>query len=172
MVINTKGPSASGKSTLRPLQRRLAGNIGERWSDFALISPDIWRKQLLDYGALGTAYKYAGAFTSEELQIIDQKLDGYMARKRARGEMSHLMIDRFRFDSFAPNSDEAGSNLLTRFGAHGVSVLHDYAAGTAGRARVETRARGGPLQGSRRYARAQRRGVRRDARCVLYLGAA
>ena len=116
VVINTKGPSASGKSTLRPLQRRLAGNIGERWSDFALISPDIWRKQLLDYGALGTAYKYAGAFTSEELQIIDQKLDGYMARKRARGEMSHLMIDRFRFDSFAPNSDEAGSNLLTRFG--------------------------------------------------------
>jgi hypothetical protein len=116
VVINTKGPSASGKSTLRPLQRRLAGNIGVRWSDFALISPDIWRKQLLDYGALGTAYKYAGAFSSEELQIIDQKLDGYMARKRAQGEMSHLMIDRFRFDSFAPNSDEAGSNLLTRFG--------------------------------------------------------
>ncbi len=26
------------------------------------------------------------------------------------------MIDRFRFDSFAPDSDEAGSNLLTRFG--------------------------------------------------------
>ena len=25
-------------------------------------------------------------------------------------------IDRFRFDSFAPDSDEAGSNLLTRFG--------------------------------------------------------
>jgi hypothetical protein len=116
VVINTKGPSASGKSTLRPLQRRLAGNIGVRWSDFALISPDIWRKQLLDYGALGTAYKYAGAFTSEEVQIIDHKLDGYMARKRAHGEMSHLMIDRFRFDSFAPHSDEAGSNLLTRFG--------------------------------------------------------
>ena len=30
--------------------------------------------------------------------------------------MSHLLIDRFRFDSFAPDSDEAGSNLLTRFG--------------------------------------------------------
>jgi len=26
------------------------------------------------------------------------------------------LIDRFRFDSFAPDSDEAGSNLLTRFG--------------------------------------------------------
>ncbi len=116
IVINTKGPSASGKSTLRPLQRRLAGNIGVQWSDFALISPDIWRKQLLDYGSLGPAYKYAGAFTADELQIIDHKLDGYMARKHERGDMSHLLIDRFRFDSFAPNSDEAGSNLLTRFG--------------------------------------------------------
>ena len=116
VVINTKGPSASGKSTLRPLQKKLAGEIGVRWSDFALISPDIWRKQLLDYGSLGAAYKYAGAFTAEELQIVDQKLDRYMARKHQRGEMTHLLIDRFRFDSFAPDSDEAGSNLLTRFG--------------------------------------------------------
>jgi hypothetical protein len=116
VVINTKGPSASGKSTLRLLQKKLAGDIGARWSDFALISPDIWRKQLLDYATLGAAYKYAGAFTAEELQIVDQKLDRYMARKHQRGEMTHLLIDRFRFDSFAPDSDEAGSNLLTRFG--------------------------------------------------------
>jgi hypothetical protein len=116
VVINTKGPSASGKSTLRPLQKRLAGDIGVRWRDFALISPDIWRKQLLDYGSLGTAFRYAGAFTSEELQIVDQKLDRYMALKHERGDMAHLLIDRFRFDSFAPDSDEAGSNLLTRFG--------------------------------------------------------
>ena len=54
MVMNTKGPSASGKSTLRPLQKKLAGDIGVSWSDFALISPDIWRKQLLDYGTLGS----------------------------------------------------------------------------------------------------------------------
>ena len=116
IVINTKGASASGKSTLRPLQKQLAGDIGVRWSDFALISPDIWRKQLLDYGSLGRAYKYAGALTAEELQIVDRKLDVYMARKHGRGEMSHLLIDRFRFDSFAPDSDEEGSNLLTRFG--------------------------------------------------------
>ncbi len=116
IVINTKGPSASGKSTLRPLQKKLAGDIGVRWSDFALISPDIWRKQLLDYSELGAAYKYAGAFTAEELQIVDQKLDRYMAGKHRRGDMTHLLIDRFRFDSFAPESDEAGSNLLTRFG--------------------------------------------------------
>jgi hypothetical protein len=116
VVINTKGPSASGKSTLRPLQKKLAGEIGVQWSDFALISPDIWRKQLLDYASLGAAYKYAGAFTSDEVQIIDQKLDRYMAGKNRRGDMSHLLIDRFRFDSFAPDSAEAGSNLLTRFG--------------------------------------------------------
>jgi len=116
VVINTKGPSASGKSTLRPLQKKLAGDIGVRWSEFALISPDIWRKQLLDYGALGAAYKYAGAFTAEELQVVDQKLDRYMVRKHRRGDMTHLLIDRFRFDSFAPDSDEAGSNLLTLFG--------------------------------------------------------
>jgi hypothetical protein len=87
-----------------------------RWDDFALISPDIWRKYLLDYGSLGAAYKYAGAFTSRELAAVDQKLDRYMARKAEHGEMSHLLIDRFRFDSFAPDSDEPGSNLLTRFG--------------------------------------------------------
>ena len=115
-VMNTKGASASGKSTLRPLQKKLAGDIGVNWSDFALISPDIWRKQLLDYGTLGPAFRYGGSFTAEELQIVDQKLDRYMARKAERGGMSHLLIDRFRFDSFAPDSDEAGSNLLTRFG--------------------------------------------------------
>jgi len=117
VVMNTKGASASGKSTIRPLQRRLAGEIGVNWADFALISPDIWRKYLLDYGALGDAYRYAGAFTGRELAIIDRKLDRYMARKAERGDMSHLLIDRFRFDSFAPDSEEAGSNLLTRFGS-------------------------------------------------------
>jgi len=116
IVINTKGASASGKSTLRPLQKRLAGEIGASFRDFALISPDIWRKQLLDYASLQDAYKYAGAFTAEELQIVDRKLDRYMAQKFAEGRMSHLLIDRFRFDSFAPDSDEEGSNLLTRFG--------------------------------------------------------
>jgi hypothetical protein len=116
VVMNLKGPSAAGKSTIRPLQKALAGRIGVDWSEFALVSPDIWRKLLLDYGTLGSAYKYGGAFTGDELRIVDQKLDRYMARKAQRGQISHLLIDRFRFDSFAPDSNEAGSNLLTRFG--------------------------------------------------------
>ena len=116
LVMNTKGASASGKSTLRPMQKKLAGEIGVAWSEFALISPDIWRKQLLDYAALGPAYKYGGAFTGDEVQIVDEKLDRFMARKAEHGDMTHLLIDRFRFDSFAPDSNEAGSNLLTRFG--------------------------------------------------------
>jgi len=114
--MNTKGASASGKSTMRPLQRRLAAKLGLDWGDFAVVSPDIWRKLLLDYESLGAAYKYAGPFTAAELAIVDHKLDRYMARKAEHAGMPHLLIDRFRFDSFAPDSSEAGSNLLTRFG--------------------------------------------------------
>jgi hypothetical protein len=102
---------------MRRLQRSLAERLGIPWDDFAVISPDIWRKLLLDYDALGKAYKYAGTMTGHELEIIDRKLDRYMAAKAGRGEMSHLLIDRFRFDSFAPESeDREPSKLLTRFG--------------------------------------------------------
>ncbi len=114
--MNCKGASASGKSSMRPMQRALAGRLGVRWADFAVLSPDIFRKYLLDYADLGDAYLYAGMLTGEELAIVDRKLDRYMEQKAARGRMPHLLIDRFRFDSFAPESDEPGSNLLTRFG--------------------------------------------------------
>jgi hypothetical protein len=117
VVMNVKGAPASGKSTMRPLQRRLAKELGIPWTDFAVISPDIWRKYLLDYDSLGEARKYAGTLTGLELKIIDQKLDRYMALKAEQGRMSHLLIDRFRFDSFAEEPDEEeGSRLLTRFG--------------------------------------------------------
>jgi hypothetical protein len=114
VIMNVKGASASGKSTMRPLQRILAKKLGLPWEDFALISPDIWRKFLLDYGALGAAYKYAGTMTGHEIEIIDKKLDRYMATSAANGKMPHLLIDRFRFDSFAEGKEP--TKLLTRFG--------------------------------------------------------
>ena len=117
VVMNTKGASASGKSSQRQRQRALAARIGADWANFALVSPDIFRKYLLDYETLGVHYKYAGMLTGEELRIVDQKLDRYMAEKAQRGQLSHLLVDRFRFDSFAPESAERGSNLLTRFGS-------------------------------------------------------
>ncbi len=119
IVMNVKGASASGKSTMRPLQKQLAQRLGVDWADFALISPDIWRKYLLDYDSLGRAWRYAGTLTGTEVAIIDQKLDRYMSFKGKLGQLPHLLIDRFRFDSFAQDPDEEdGSRLLTRFGAY------------------------------------------------------
>ena len=117
VVMNVKGASASGKSTIRPQQRKLAEKIGIPWEDFALISPDYWRKFLLDYDSLGPDKKYAAMLTGQELEMIDKKLDRYMAEKAAAGKMSHLLIDRFRFDSFTADPDRTSdSKLLTRFG--------------------------------------------------------
>jgi len=117
IVMNTKGASAAGKSTIRPAQRRLAESLGVPWSDFALVSPDYWRKYLLDYDSLGDDYKYAAMLTGEELAIIDKKLDDYMAEKAARKAMPHLLLDRFRFDSFLIDSEgDYQSTLLSRFG--------------------------------------------------------
>ncbi|MFO1160370.1 MAG: hypothetical protein U1E60_16140 [Reyranellaceae bacterium] len=117
LVMNVKGASASGKSTMRPLEKQLARKLGVNWEDFALISPDIWRKYLLDYDSLGPAHRYAGTLTGMELAIIDRKLDRYMAHKAKVGNLTHLLIDRFRFDSFSNEPDEEdGSRLLTRFG--------------------------------------------------------
>ena len=130
VVMNVKGASASGKSTMRPLQRKLAEELGIHWTDFALISPDIWRKYLLDYDSLGEASKYAGPLTGLELRIIDQKLDRYMAQKAERGRMSHLLIDRFRFDSFAEEDGGGGQPPADPLRRGGLHVLHDHAAGS------------------------------------------
>jgi hypothetical protein len=115
VTMLTKGASASGKSTMRPLQRKLAAKMGIQWNDFALISPDTWRRALLEFGSLGPLYKYAGMVTSQEVTIIDRKLDAHLVRKGDKRQTSHLMIDRFRFDSFALDSDES-RHLPSRFG--------------------------------------------------------
>ena len=54
----------------------------------------------------------------------------------------------------------------------GLHVLHDHAAARDGRARLGAGPRVRPLQGGRRHARAQRRGLLGDARPLLHLGAA
>ena len=170
--MNTKGASAAGKSTMRPEQKMLADRIGVAWSDFALISPDIWRKQLLDYASLGAAYKYGGACTSEELSIIDQKLDRYMARK-ARTARDHAPAHRpLPLRQLRAGVRRGRQQPADALRAHGVPVLHDHAAGIDRRARVEARPRGRPLQGGRRPARAQHRGVRGHAADLLHVGAA
>ena len=115
--MNVKGSSAAGKSTIRPAQRALAEKLDIPWKDFALISPDYWRKFLLDYESLGEDYKYAAMLTGQELEIIDKKLDRYMEEKASRNALPHLLIDRFRFDSFDVSKGSGqNSQLLTRFG--------------------------------------------------------
>jgi hypothetical protein len=118
IVMNTKGASAAGKSTIRPQQRLLAERMGVPWEDFALISPDYWRKYLLDYDSLGVDYKYAAMLTGRELEFVDKKLDRYMAQKAEKKTVPHLLIDRFRFDSFKTDSEgDYKSTLLSRFGS-------------------------------------------------------
>ena len=117
VILNVKGASAAGKSTVRPEQREFTERLGIAWEDFALISPDYWRKYLLDYESLGEHYRYGAMLTGNELAIVDAKLDRHMARKAADGRMSHLLIDRFRFDSFVlVDGRTVDSGLLSRFG--------------------------------------------------------
>lgn len=116
-VMNVKGASAAGKSTIRPLQLELAERLGIDWKDFALVSPDYWRKFLLDYDSLGEHFKYAAMLTGHELEIIDKKLDNYMEEKAAHSKLPHLLIDRFRFDSFRLSTNQqTDGRLLSRFG--------------------------------------------------------
>lgn len=116
LFMSVKGGPGAGKSTLRPLQRKLADRLGVAWEDFAKISPDYCRKFLLDYDSLGADYKYAAALTAQELELIDKKIDRYMEQKAAKSEMPHVLVDRFRFDSFMPAPyQKPGGTLLSRF---------------------------------------------------------
>ena len=118
VVLNAKGASASGKSTIRNSQQQIATRLGLDWAHFAIISPDYWRKYLINYDGLGDDFKYAAMLTGQELEIIDKKLDALMAALGTRGDIPHLLIDRFRFDSFhLPGKQVTDSRLLTRFGS-------------------------------------------------------
>lgn len=102
ILISLKGASAAGKSSLRPMLSEMMSQLGIEEQGYVTISPDIWRKMLIDYNSLGSVHKYAGRFTSYEVNIIDNKLDHYIrAKADKRRSIPHLMVDRFRFDSFA-----------------------------------------------------------------------
>jgi hypothetical protein len=102
ILISLKGASAAGKSSLRPMLQKMMAQLGIEAQGYGTISPDIWRRMLIDYSALGDSHKYAGRFTSHEVNIIDTRLDHYIrAKADARKSIPHLMVDRFRFDSFA-----------------------------------------------------------------------
>ncbi|HET6720008.1 MAG TPA: hypothetical protein VFH22_10195, partial [Rhodocyclaceae bacterium] len=101
-LISLKGAAAAGKSSLRPMIKQVMREQGIEADGYATISPDVWRRLLLDYEALGPAYKYAGHLTSRELIVIDGKLDRYIRFKAARDHaIPHFLVDRFRFDSFS-----------------------------------------------------------------------
>ncbi len=102
VLISLKGTSAAGKSSLRPMLGEMINKLGIENNGYGTISPDIWRRLLLDYDSLGEDYKYAGRLTSYEVIIIDAKLDHYIRGKAQRSNSTpHLVVDRFRFDSFA-----------------------------------------------------------------------
>ncbi len=101
-LISLKGASAAGKSSLRAMLKPRLRDQGIPSGNYATISPDIWRHFLLDYRSLGPAYKYAGRLTSNEVIVIDGKLDRYIRKKSEQSHaLPHLLVDRFRFDSFS-----------------------------------------------------------------------
>lgn len=122
VLISLKGSSAAGKSSLRPMLQNMTRQLGIE--SYGTISPDIWRRLLLDYDSLGEAYKYAGRLTSYEVNVIDSKLDHYIREKaETRHSIPHMMVDRFRFDSF---SSEKISRILHKTYVHYIDTMYMY----------------------------------------------
>lgn len=135
LLISLKGASAAGKSSLRPMLRQMMLDQGMVAEGFTTISPDIWRRLLLDYDSLGDAYKYAGRLTGQEVLVIDSKLDHYIRGKAERQEaIPHMLVDRFRFDSF---STERISKVLHGTYVRHVDTLYMYFVVTPPHATVE-----------------------------------
>jgi thymidylate kinase len=135
VLISLKGASAAGKSSLRHLLRNTLQDLGIQPEQYGTITPDIWRRLLLDYEALGEAYKYAGRLASKEVKLIDAKLDRYIRDKAQRDRtIPNLLIDRFRFDSF---SSETVSRILDDTYAKYVATMYTYFIITPPEATVE-----------------------------------
>ncbi len=124
VLISLKGPSAAGKSSIRPMVKQLMLEQGLEADRFITISPDIWRRLLLDFDSLGPATKYAGQFTSREVMVVDAKLDRYIRDKAERDQsIPDILVDRFRFDSF--DSENVRRVLLKTYASH-VHTMYMY----------------------------------------------
>ena len=135
ILISLKGPSAAGKSSLRPMLKALMKEHGVETDRFVTISPDIWRRLLLDFDALGDARKYAGQLTSREVMVIDAKLDRYIRDRAQRDQrIPDILVDRFRFDSF---DSSAVARVLHRTYASFVHTMVMYFVVTPPAATVE-----------------------------------
>ncbi|HEY5790498.1 MAG TPA: zeta toxin family protein, partial [Gammaproteobacteria bacterium] len=135
VLISLKGASAAGKSSLRPMLKEVMRAQGIAADGYATISPDVWRRALLDYEGLGAACKYAGPLTSREVMVIDGKLDRYIRRRADRdGRVPHFLVDRFRFDSF---SSEQVERVLHNTYAKYVDTMYMYFVVTAPEETVE-----------------------------------
>ena len=135
ILISLKGASAAGKSSLRPMLSEMMAQLGIEDHGYGTISPDIWRRMLADYEALGESYKYAGRFTSHEINVIDTKVDHYIrAKADKRQSIPHLMVDRFRFDSFA---SEKVTRVLHRTYVRYIDTMYMYFIVTPPEATVE-----------------------------------
>ncbi len=135
ILISLKGASAAGKSSLRPMIKQLMREKGIEPDGYATISPDVWRRALLDYDGLGAAYKYAGPLTSREVMVIDGKLDRYIRRRASRdATVPHFLVDRFRFDSFSSDKVE---RVLHNTYARYVDTMYMYFVVTAPEETVE-----------------------------------
>jgi hypothetical protein len=135
ILLSLKGASAAGKSSLRPMLSEMMSQLGIEEQGFGTISPDIWRRMLIDYEALGAVHKYAGRFSSHEVNIIDNKLDHYIrAKADKRQSIPHLMVDRFRFDSFA---SEKITRVLHRTYVRYIDTMYMYFVVTPPEATVE-----------------------------------
>jgi hypothetical protein len=135
ILLSLKGASAAGKSSLRSMLSEMMSQLGIEEQGFGTISPDIWRRMLIDYEALGAVHKYAGRFSSHEVNIIDNKLDHYIrAKADQRQSIPHLMVDRFRFDSFA---SEKITRVLHRTYVRYIDTMYMYFIVTPPEATVE-----------------------------------
>ena len=110
------------------LQRALVEALGLDWLDFALITPDIWRKYLLDYDSLGPARRYAGPLTGHELRSSTASSTATW-RARRLADASPTSSSTASASTASRSIPHEGSKLLTRFGRSGLHVLHDHAAG-------------------------------------------